>query len=237
MNMRRHLFEALTLIIVAVVIASISNALASRDRKLSASGSYANATIVPGAQQAPTTATEVDPPPSGPVQESLAESQEDAASEPVTTDPAAVAMAAPSAPAGKPAKPLFSKEDVLKRFPPKPDEPLIEISGDDVMWLYAAGTRFLDARRTSVYEAGHIAGALNFAVWEGDVDEKVARLVEDGTDPEMPIVVYCSGGNCEDSHMLAQKLWGMFFNNVLVYRDGYPDWTRRGGLVKKGSEP
>ena len=26
-------------------------------------------------------------------------------------------------------------------------------------------------------------------------------------DPKQPVVIYCSGGDCEDSHMLAQKLF------------------------------
>src|SRR6185369_12472413 len=53
----------------------------------------------------------------------------------------------------------------------------------------------------------------------------------------LPIVVYCSGGDCEDSHMLAQKLYGALFNNVYVYKDGFPDWQKRGGAVHTGVEP
>ena len=53
----------------------------------------------------------------------------------------------------------------------------------------------------------------------------------------MPIVVYCSGGECEDSHMLAQKLWGVFYSNVLVYKDGFPDWQKRGGAIDTGDRP
>jgi rhodanese-related sulfurtransferase len=52
-----------------------------------------------------------------------------------------------------------------------------------------------------------------------------------------PILVYCSGGDCEDSHMLAQKLWGVQFNNVYVYKDGFPDWQKRGGSIHTGSNP
>ncbi|MFP5247921.1 MAG: rhodanese-like domain-containing protein [Thermoanaerobaculia bacterium] len=53
----------------------------------------------------------------------------------------------------------------------------------------------------------------------------------------MPIVIYCSGGACEDSHMLADKLWGIQFNNVYVYKDGFPDWQKRGGAVRTGAQP
>jgi len=116
----------------------------------------------------------------------------------------------------------------------------VEIHGDDVAWLHSKGVLFLDARRTSVYEQGHITGARPYSVWESDVDEKVNKLFAERGDPRdqaLPIVIYCSGGDCEDSHMLAQKLWGIQFNNVYVYKDGFPDWQQRGGAVHTGPNP
>ena len=98
----------------------------------------------------------------------------------------------------------------------------------------------MDARRTSVYEQGHIAGAQPYSVWESDIDDKVAKFFNERSDPAqqaLPIVVYCSGGDCEDSHMLAQKLYGALFNNVYVYKDGFPDWQKHGGGVHVGAEP
>jgi rhodanese-related sulfurtransferase len=95
---------------------------------------------------------------------------------------------------------------------------------------------FLDARRTKVYEEGHVAGARSFAVWESDVDQKVFAL-QDEAGKDLPVVLYCSGGECEDSHMLADKLFGAGFVNVLVYKDGWPDWVKRGGPVHAGATP
>jgi hypothetical protein len=37
--------------------------------------------------------------------------------------------------------------------------------------------------------------------------------------------------------MLADKLWGIQFNNVYVYKDGYPDWVKHGGATRKGPTP
>lgn len=144
-----------------------------------------------------------------------------------------------AAPAAQPAQNAAkaSRADLLRRFPPEADKPWVEISGADAMWLHRQGTLFLDARRTSTYEQGHIAGARSFSVWESDVDDKVAGLLEQVSDQQLPIVVYCSGGACEDSHMLSQKLWGLFFENVLVYKDGFPDWQNRGGSVRTGAKP
>jgi len=124
----------------------------------------------------------------------------------------------------------------MSRFPPHPDKPWVEIPGEDAVRLHAAGVPFLDARRTSAFAEGHVAGARAFSVWESDIDEKVMSLIAE-LDGKKPLVLYCSGGDCEDSHLLAQKLWGAGFNNNLVYRDGYPDWVRRGGPVRTGANP
>jgi rhodanese-related sulfurtransferase len=121
---------------------------------------------------------------------------------------------------------------------PHPDKPWVEISGDQVAALYARkDVPFLDARRSSVYRDGHIARARSFPVWEAEVDDRVKTFYGEGHDPNAPIVVYCSGGDCEDSHMLAQKLFFAGFNAVFVYKDGFPDWVERGLPVTKGSEP
>jgi rhodanese-related sulfurtransferase len=108
-----------------------------------------------------------------------------------------------------------------------------------VNWLHGKKVLFLDARRTSVYEQGHISGARPYSVWESDVDDKVRKLFDERGDSQesLPIVIYCSGGDCEDSHMLAQKLWLIQFNNIYVYKDGFPDWQQHGGPVHTGSNP
>lgn len=123
-------------------------------------------------------------------------------------------------------------------FPPHPDKAWLEVSGDQVAALFARkDVPVLDARRTSVYAQGHMAGARPFSVWEGDIDDKVQAFFREGLDQRAPVVVYCSGGECEDSHMLAEKLYKVGFDNVLVYRDGFPDWQKRGLPVASGPKP
>ena len=88
-----------------------------------------------------------------------------------------------------------------------------------------------------MYADGHIAGARSFPVWESDIDARVKGLYEEGLDQRAPVVVYCSGGNCEDSHMLAEKLYMVGFDNVLIYKDGFPDWEKRRLAVTRGGNP
>jgi rhodanese-related sulfurtransferase len=230
MNWRKYFVEAATLIGAAVVCALVSNAIAGRERKMAIVGNYgttekpAVAAPLPSPQPATTTTTIASPTtttiaPAAPTQQP---------SNPVTQQ---------SKPKTKPAAAAVVQTDP---FPPHPDKPYIEIGYDAVKQLHAKGALFLDARRTSVYEQGHISGARPFSVWESDIDEKVNELFEERGDPRQqaePIVAYCSGGDCEDSHMLAQKLWGIQYNNVYVYKDGFPDWQKRGGAVHTGAAP
>lgn len=123
-------------------------------------------------------------------------------------------------------------------FPPHPNTAWVEVTGDDVAALHARGdVLIIDARRTSVYRAGHIGGARSIAIWEADADDKVKTLFAEGRDQSAPVVVYCSGGDCEDSHMLSEKLYKVGFDNVLVYKDGYPDWQKRNLPIVKGDTP
>ena len=125
-----------------------------------------------------------------------------------------------------------------KEFAPHPQKAWVEISGDDAAELFARKTvPFLDARRSGVYAQGHIAGARPFSVWEADVDDKVKAFFAEGLNQSAPVVVYCSGGECEDSHMLSETLYFVGFDNVLVYKDGFPDWQKRSLPIATGAKP
>ena len=150
-------------------------------------------------------------------------------------EPSRESAPAPAAALGAAASP--SATDSGKAFPAHPDKPWLEVSGEDVALLRDRGALILDARRSSVYRDGHIAGARSMSVWEADADDKVRALFAEGRDQSAPVVVYCSGGECEDSHMLAEKLYKVGFDDVLVYKDGFPDWQKRGLPVAKGDTP
>ena len=272
------MLQTAALIVAGIVLALVANAFASRERKMTLTGSYPNALKVPAHETGSTTSPTSTPPSTvlvtpQPAPDSTTTQPVDttagtatAAIETVGLNPAARnpaastsggnakrspdAAATGSTPATtpvpattinhSPSPTVQAEEDPLKRFPPHPDKPYIEIAFASVKWLHDKNVLVLDARRTSVYEQGHIAGARTFSVWESDIDEKVNKLFEERSDPQaqaLPIVIYCSGGDCEDSHMLAQKLWGIQFNDVYVYKDGFPDWQQHGGAIHTGAKP
>ncbi len=117
-----------------------------------------------------------------------------------------------------------------------PDKPWTEISGEEAARLFESHAIFFDARRTSAFREGHIAGARSLPVWE-DIDARLKALVAENLDPSAPVVVYCSGGDCEDSHQLGQKLYLTGFDAVRVYTGGFPDWEARRLPVRRGPTP
>jgi len=245
------IFQAVAIVAAGILLALVANAFASRDRKVSLVGTYPNALKVPAreAAVAPPPVTQTVSPPvttvatttqpvtitAPPTATTATQPTATAAIETVGIKPVAKppVTATTTAPAPAPTAPA-------KEFNAHPDKPYIEIAYNDVKSLHDKNVLFLDARRTSVYEQGHIPGARTYSVWESDIDDKVNKLFAERNDQaaqNLPIVIYCSGGDCEDSHMLAQKLWGIQFNNVYVYKDGFPDWQQHGAPVHTGANP
>jgi len=240
MNLRRFLAEAGAIVGIAVACALVSNAFAGKERQLAIPGDYPNATKVTARPEArPLAAFVAEPPaPAAPAAAATLPDQEVPASgatpsraplpTPIATVPAAGRDVPPDPGSQSPSA------ELLGRFPVH-GQPFVEITGEAAAWLHARGALFLDARRSKDFAQGHVAGARSFPVWESEVvRERVGELVAEGRDPSLPVVLYCSGGDCEDSHMLAQTLFGAGFENLLVYRDGYPDWVKRGGAVRTG---
>lgn len=228
---RRFFFQAATLVFSAVLCASVANAFASRERRLNL---FRTAPAPVERSASPLTIPDVPPPAPAPATETMPPA--------VVTATIATPAAATIKPAEKTAERAARSDaappapSIERQFLPHPDKPWVEIDPESVRQLYARGVLFVDARRTSVFEQGHIRGARSIPVWESDLDDRLNALYQEGLDTEAPIVVYCSGGNCEDSHMLGQRLWGIGFNNVLVYKDGYPDWVNSNGPIETGPE-
>jgi rhodanese-related sulfurtransferase len=88
---------------------------------------------------------------------------------------------------------------------------------------------FVDARLQDNYEDGHIPGAISLPV--GQFDEQIESFLNQHS-PDTPIVTYCSGRTCEDSHNLAQLLSDVGFTNVRVFIDGFPGWEAGGYQIE-----
>jgi rhodanese-related sulfurtransferase len=101
--------------------------------------------------------------------------------------------------------------------------------------LYDANAAFvLDAREAAEYSEGHISGAISLPYNDALADpDRVSHLDPGGR----PIVVYCSGGDCELSMDLAKVLVQAGRRRVLIYEGGFPEWQGAGYPVARGPNP
>ncbi len=84
---------------------------------------------------------------------------------------------------------------------------------------------FVDVRSQGIYDAGHIPGAVSLPL--GDLESRLEAILDD-VPRQRPIITYCSGRLCQDSHTAAQLLMERGFENVLVFIDGFPGWIENG---------
>ncbi len=140
------------------------------------------------------------------------------AAKPVIAAPATVAVPAPV------------KVDLP--FVPDLDQP-IEVKLANVKKFFDAGAAlFVDAREAPEYAEGHIAGALSVPF---DEAVKNPALLEPFKQAGKPLILYCSGGDCELSKDLARNMLADGIRKVLVFTDGLPAWKAAGYPMDAGT--
>jgi rhodanese-related sulfurtransferase len=113
-----------------------------------------------------------------------------------------------------------------------------EITSQDAWDAFRLHLPFLDARRTADFAEGHVPGAWSVPVWEAQPEAAITAF-EASANPGSrdPIVLYCSGGGCEDARLLANRLVALGYRNLLLYAGGFPDWTAKARPVATGARP
>ncbi|MDP8243636.1 MAG: rhodanese-like domain-containing protein [Candidatus Hinthialibacter antarcticus] len=104
------------------------------------------------------------------------------------------------------------------------DEPWPVVDGDAVFEHFNNGTAIMiDARPVEDYERGHIPGAINLPY--NDFENYFAEL--SATLPlEELYIVYCSGGNCDDSHEVLTQMEAFGFEQLMLYKPGWEEWFK-----------
>ena len=111
----------------------------------------------------------------------------------------------------------------------------LDLTTEQALMLFDSGLAdFIDARGVEQYEAGHIPFSWNLtAAMMDDGDPRVEEVLP-FLDPSRPIVVYCGGGDCTDSHAMVIRLQGEGFTKLHVFTDGYPAWVADGREIETG---
>jgi rhodanese-related sulfurtransferase len=99
------------------------------------------------------------------------------------------------------------------------------------------GVIFLDARSAKLYEAGHIPGARLCHHYRQD--QYIPAMLEELRAADI-VVIYCAGGDCEDSIQLATDLvftHGLTQELIAIYEGGFAEWVDAGLEVRNGMQP
>ncbi|MGE4619720.1 MAG: rhodanese-like domain-containing protein [Planctomycetota bacterium] len=140
-----------------------------------------------------------------------------------------------------------SDSDVTSPVAAPPDDGIQRLSFEEAQDNFVVGEEeyaatgesiylFVDARVRDQYQEGHIPGAVWLYHYESE------SLIEE-LRPELEmaffIIVYCNGGDCEDSLHLAadlMSLYGLPGENIYVYEGGLNEWREQGMPVTVGLE-
>jgi len=80
---------------------------------------------------------------------------------------------------------------------------------------------FVDARKPDLYEEGHIPGAVQCELGDA-IDDVIARA--NGVER---VIVYCGGGDCEDSIFMCRELLdaAVPYDSIFLYPGGWKEWS------------
>lgn len=139
------------------------------------------------------------------------------------------ASASPTAPAAPAAPGGFTPT-------PKDKLPTGQITIDEAKAAYDQGladgmTFFVDSRKHEEFVAGRVLNALR-------IDSK---SFETGNPPELSliprdaiVIVYCNGGQCDESENVAKWITNSGYKKVYVLHDGFPGWKALGHPIESG---
>lgn len=93
---------------------------------------------------------------------------------------------------------------------------------------------FLDARRSFFYRQKRISGAETLPYTQF---EQFWPAFEKKVQKGIPLILYCSGYDCDDSQLLAQKLKELGYLHLAVFHGGFPEWEQAGYPVESSLSP
>lgn len=122
-----------------------------------------------------------------------------------------------------------------------PDHGYQDISFAEVQAVFndpmtASGANvFIDARNDASFEEGHIPGALQCDHYELDNYMPDVLPLAEGAEK---VIVYCNGGDCEDSIFMCQDLLsaGVSYDALYLFSGGWQAWKAGGMPIGTGRE-
>jgi rhodanese-related sulfurtransferase len=83
----------------------------------------------------------------------------------------------------------------------------------------------IDARSPELFEEDRIGNAINIFPFADDQNQVIEQIFQ------LPygkkIIVYCDGGNCDASHLIAEMLLQFDYNDIYLYSGGWEEWIKK----------
>ena len=90
----------------------------------------------------------------------------------------------------------------------------------------------VEALPASYYAEGHLPGAHNLAL--DDLDQLAGEVIPR---IDQPVVTYCTGLTCSNSHQAAERLRALGYTDVRVYAEGKDGWRAAGLPIETDAPP
>ncbi len=117
------------------------------------------------------------------------------------------------------------------------DPPFIAIDAAQ-MEHQAGGTLYVDARDSAEFNCGTIPGSVNLPFdylpeknLAGHIDSSLGRVSK-----EMPMIIFCSGEECDLSLHLARNLQSLGYSRVSIFFGGAREWEKFGLEVQRRAQ-
>jgi len=93
---------------------------------------------------------------------------------------------------------------------------------------------FVDVRNDALYQAGHVPGAYQLDYYR---PESYLPTVLSACGTAEQVIVYCTGGDCEDSELAAVMLGqaGVPRDRIFIFPGGYAEWSAQGLPLETGA--
>lgn len=93
----------------------------------------------------------------------------------------------------------------------------------------------VDARADEPFEAGRIPGAVQCDHYQ--LDKFIGPVIAKARVADQ-VIVYCNGGQCEDSIFMCQNLMehGLAYDAIFLYEGGWKEWEKSGNPIATGKE-
>ena len=92
----------------------------------------------------------------------------------------------------------------------------------------------IDARPEIFHRLGHVPGALALPRDDFETFYRQHQAVLE-SDKTQALVVYCSGGSCEDSDLIESALRKLGYTQISIFQGGWSEW-KDAGLPEEGGQ-